>query len=366
MRRLGISIYPEKDSAENIRAYLKNAADFGAKRIFSCLLSVDKPAEEIKEEFKAMNDYAHSLGFEIILDVAPNVFDKLGISYSDLSFFKDISADGIRLDVGFTGSEEAMMTYNPQGLMIEINMANNTHTIDTIMDYQPDRYHLIGCHNFYPHRYSGLTLEHFMQCTQNFTKYGLHTAAFVGCSDPEAFGPWQAKEGLVTLEMHRGLPVDVQVKHMVAMGTIDDIMLSNCYPSKEEMEALSKVDLSMLNLEVNTVANMSELYEKVVFGELQMNRGDINANMIRSTQTRVKFKGCNFEVFNTPDIIRCGDVCVESSLHGHYAGEVQIAKADMENTGMTNVIGHIREEEVFLLDYIRPWQKFRFTKGKTC
>ena len=79
-----------------------------------------------------------------------------------------------------------------------------------------------------------------------------------------------------------------------------------------------------------------------------MNRGDINANMIRSTQTRVKFKGCNFEVFNTPDIIHRGDVCVESSLHGHYAGEVQIAKADMENTGMTNVIGHIREEEVFL------------------
>ena len=366
MRRLGISIYPEKDSAENIRSYLKNAADFGAKRIFSCLLSVDKPADEIKEEFKAMNDYAHSLGFEVILDVAPNVFDKLGISYSDLSFFKKINADGIRLDVGFTGSEEAMMTYNPQGLMIEINMSNNTHTIDTIMDYQPDRYHLIGCHNFYPHRYSGLTLEHFTQCTRNFAKYGLHTAAFVGCNDPEAFGPWQAKEGLVTLEMHRGLPVDVQVKHMVTMGTIDDILISNCYPSKKEMDALSKVNLSMLNLEVNTVEGLPELYEKVVFGELQMNRGDINANMIRSTQTRVKFKGCNFEVFNTPDIIHRGDVCVESSLHGHYAGEVQIAKADMENTGMTNVIGHIREEEVFLLDYIRPWQKFCFTEGKIC
>ena len=153
---------------------------------------------------------------------------------------------------------------------------------------------------------------------------------------------------------------------MVTMGTIDDILISNCYPSKKEMDALSKVNLSMLNLEVNTVEGLPELYEKVVFGELQMNRGDINANMIRSTQTRVKFKGCNFEVFNTPDIIHRGDVCVESSLHGHYAGEVQIAKADMENTGMTNVIGHIREEEVFLLDYIRPWQKFCFTEGRTC
>ena len=45
-----------------------------------------------------------------------------------------------------------------------------------------------------------------------------------------------------------------------------------------------------------------------------------------------------------------------------YAGEVQIAKADMENTGLTNVIGHVREEELFLLDDLRPWQKFRFVE----
>lgn len=362
MRRLGISIYPEKDTAENIRQYLKDAADFGAKRIFSCLLSVEKDPQEIRKEFKEMNAYAHSLGFEVILDVSPAVFGRLGISYSDLSFFSDIDADGIRLDQGFTGSEEAMMTFNPQNLYIEINMSNDTHTIDTIMDYQPDRYHLIGCHNFYPHRYSGLSLKHFTKCTENFTKYGLHTAAFVGCSDRNAFGPWDAKEGLCTLEMHRDLPLDVQVKHMIEMGGIDDIIISNCYPSKEEMEALKKIELSMVTFEVNTVENLPELYHKVIFGEIQMNRGDVNENMIRSTMTRVKYKGSNFEVFNTPDIIRRGDVCVESSLHGHYAGEVQIAKADMENTGMTNVIGHIREEEIFMLDGVRPWQKFRFVE----
>ena len=134
MRRLGISIYPEKDSEENIRSYLSTAAEFGAKRIFSCLLSVTKEPEEIKKEFRRMNQYAHELGFEVVLDVSPKVFAKLGISYSDLSFFQEIEADGIRLDQGFTGNEEAMMTFNPQGLSIEINMSNDTHTVDTIMD----------------------------------------------------------------------------------------------------------------------------------------------------------------------------------------------------------------------------------------
>jgi len=366
MRRLGISIYPEKDSAENIRKYLQDAKNFGASRIFSCLLSVEKSADEIKQEFLAMNRYAHTLGYEVILDVSPRVFEKLGISYSDLSFFKDIEADGIRLDQGFTGSEEALMTYNPQGLKIEINMSNDTHTVDTIMDYQPDRYQLIGCHNFYPHRYSGLTLEHFNKCTENFKKYGLSTAAFVGSRREGSFGPWPVKEGLCTLEMHRTLLLDVQVKHYIEMGSIDDIIISNCYPDAQEQAALQKLDLTVLTLNVKPVTDQPEIYRKVVYGELQMERGDVNENMIRSTMTRVKYKGENFPVFNAPEVIHRGDVCVESSEYGHYAGEVQIARTEMQNSGMTNVVGHIREEELFLVDGLKPWQKFRFVEDESC
>ena len=33
----------------------------------------------------------------------------------------------------------------------------------------------------------------------------------------------------------------------------------------------------------------------------------------------------------------------------------------MKNSGRTNVVGHIREEEIFILDSLKPWQKFRFT-----
>ena len=95
MRRLGISIYPEKSTLAEIKSYLKKTSEFGFSRIFSCLLSVNKPAEEIKKEFTEINEYAHSLGFEVIVDVSPRVFGELNISYKDLSFFKEIGADGI-------------------------------------------------------------------------------------------------------------------------------------------------------------------------------------------------------------------------------------------------------------------------------
>ncbi|QTU83257.1 DUF871 domain-containing protein [Carnobacteriaceae bacterium zg-C25] len=364
MRRLGLSIYPDKSTKEEIHDYLKRASKAGFSRIFSCLLSVDKPAEEIKAEFKETNQLAHDLGYEVIVDVAPRVFDQLGISYKDLSFFEEIGADGIRLDVGFTGNEESLMTFNPQNLKVEINMSNNVHTLDTIMDYQPNVYNLYGCHNFYPHRYSGLGLDFFNACTQRFKQYGIKTAAFVGTQSEGAFGPWPTTEGLVTLEMHRTLPLDVQVKHYVALNTIDDILLANCYPTQQELESLADLPLELVTFDVALVEGIPEVEKDIVLNELHFNRGDQSDNLIRSTQSRVKYKGHQFDIFNTPDVIKRGDVVIESSEYGHYAGELQIALKDMENSGKSNVVARVRDEELFLLDYIKPWQKFRFRQVK--
>lgn len=45
--------------------------------------------------------------------------------------FKELGADGIRLDECFDSHKEAMMTYNPQGLTIEINADLATDILTT-------------------------------------------------------------------------------------------------------------------------------------------------------------------------------------------------------------------------------------------
>lgn len=361
MRKLGISIYPEKSTLEEIKKYIKKSSEIGASRIFSCLLSVNKNVEEIKKEFKEIHDYAKELGFEIFLDVNPKVFKELDISYNDLCFFKELNADGIRLDIGFSGLEEALMTYNKYGLKIEINMSNFTHTIDTIMDYGANKYKLYGCHNFYPHNYSGLDLQHFENCTKKFNKYGLRTASFIGSQEKNAYGPWPTTDGLCTLEMHRNLPIDIQLKHIIALEYIDDIIISNCFPSDKELEQLKKVNLEIVNFKVHLVDGIPDVEKSIVLDELHFNRGDKSSYMIRSTQSRVKYKGHEFKIFNAPKEIKKGDILIDSSEYGHYAGELQIALKDMENSGRTNVVGHIDKNELFILDYIKAWQKFVFT-----
>ncbi len=357
MKRLGISVYPEKATVKENIDYIKLAHKYGFKRVFTCLLSVDGNKDEIVNNFKEIINYANSLQMEVLADVSPRIFGELGISYKDLSFFDKLGVWGIRLDVGFGGNEESLMTFNEYDINIEINMSNDTHYIDTIMDYLPNKEKLIGSHNFYPHRYSGLNREHFRKCTENFKKYGLKVGAFIN-SKNATFGPWPVDEGLCTLESHRELDIELQALELFREG-IDTVIISNCFASEEELKALSKLSMDLVEFEVESIIdNLDKVEKDIIFNMLHFNRGDVNDNMIRSTQSRVKYKGHEFLVKNPIDIEK-GHIIIESSLYGHYAGELQIAKQTMKNSGKTSIVGKIDSKYHYLLDEIKPWEKFR-------
>jgi Uncharacterized conserved protein len=39
------------------------------------------------------------------------------------------------------------------------------------------------------------------------------------------------------------------------------------------------------------------------------------------------------------------------------------ALKEMKNDGRVNVVGHISEDEMFLLDFIKPWSSFKFIES---
>lgn len=359
MHRLGISIYPNNSESCDIKDYIKLAAKYGFERIFTCLISAsDKDIEVVLKEFKDILDEANRNKMEVIADIDPAVFNKLKASVVDLRVFKDIGLSGIRLDMGFSGYEESIMTYNEYGLKIELNISNGTKYVDNIVSYKANLNNLYGCHNFYPHIYTGLSYNNFIISSKQFKDLGIRTAAFVN-SPSAKHGPWPVSEGLCTLEMHRNLPIEVQVKHLFAMEIIDDVIIANAFASEEEIKALSKVNREMLEFNVELIDEIRDLDKKIVLEEFHFNRGDSSEYMARSTQSRVKYKGERFPPYNLVDIKR-GDILIDSDLYTRYAGELQVALKDMKNTGKTNVVGKIIDDEIFLLDYIKPWSKFSF------
>ncbi len=362
MGRLGISIYPEHSTLERDMEYITLAAKYNFKRIFSCLLSVDgKTKQEIKKDYTALSNHAHSYGMEIILDVAPHVITNLGASYSNLSFFKEMNVDGIRLDEGFDGLKEALMSCNKENLKIEINASFGNGYINNIMSHYPNRENIITCHNFYPQRYTGLGLTHFDACNSDIKKHNLKIAAFVSSQVSNTYGPWPVNEGLCTLEMHRDLPMDVQARHLFATGMVDDVLVANCYASEDELKTLAHLIPGLLTFKVDFEKELQEGERKVIFEHEHYVRGDMSDYMARSTFPRVTYANESIAPENTRELKR-GDVVIINDNYSRYKGELHIILMDMPNDGRKNVVGKIPENEIMLLDYIESWKPFAFTK----
>lgn len=355
MRQLGISIYPDVTKKKDYFNYIEKCSKLGFSRIFTNFLAVDN--EEKLKNFIDMIEFSNKNGMEVIADVSPAVFSSLNIDYKDIGYFKKIGLSGIRLDEGFSGNEESIMSFNKDGLKIEFNMSSTNKYLENILSYQPNRNNLLGCHNFYPHRYTGISKDHLVKNSRIFKDNNIRTAAFV-FSQNANIGPWPVEEGLPTLEEHRGISMISQAKDLWNTGVIDDIIISSCFPTDEELIDLSNLNRNILELYINLEVNLPEVEKKVLFDTLHFNRGDISEYMIRSTMPRVYYSEYDFKLFN-PREIEPGDILIDSNLYGRYAGEVQIALKPMKNYGKTSVIGKITKDELKLIYDIKPWQKFR-------
>ncbi len=361
MAKLGLSIYPEHSELEKDLEYLRLAGKYGFKRVFTCLLSMgDEPKEELMEKFRSRIDVAHENGMEVFLDVNPAVFEKLGISYDDLSVFSLMHADGIRLDEGFNGMKASRLTFNPWGLKVEMNASTEMGFVEDVVNHFPNREKLTACHNFYPQKYTGISLEHFNDCNSYIKDRGLNVAAFVSSQNKEAVGPWPLSEGLCTLEMHRETPLDFQVRHMFATGMVDDVLIANAYATKEELAACAAVNPYVLTFGICLEKELTPAEEAILhFNQGHVVRGDVSEYMLRSTMTRIVYAAEDIPPANTRDLKR-GDVVILNNQYGRYKGELHIVLKEMPNDGRKNVIGHLPEYEQILLDYAKPWKHFAF------
>ena len=286
MRSLGLSIYPDHSNFEDNAKYLKLGHKYGFSRIFMSMLEVQGSPAETQAKYKKIIEYGNKLGYQTFLDVSPQLFDQLGISYSDLKFFADTGAAGIRLDPAFDGATEAMLSYNPYGLIIELNMSNNVDYLNNIISYQ--------------------------------------------------------------------------AMHLFASGLIDDVIIGNAYASEEELRVLSEVNRYQLMLHVDYVKQISDIKKTIVEKPQHFRRGDMNEIVIRSTMPRVTYKDIPNPPHDNEEEFQRGDVLIGNDNFGIYKNELQIVLKPHKEP-RKNKIGSIAKDELFLLDFIKPWTKFKLT-----
>lgn len=359
-RTLGISLYPDHSDVNEDKRYLMLASQYGFTRIFMSMLEVSEGKEKVAAKFSELIRFAKDLGFSTTLDIAPNIFDQLGISYDDLDFFHELGADSIRLDQGFDGQKEALLSFNPQEMNIELNMSNDVAYLDNILSYSANQPFIYGCHNFYPQRGTGLPLDFFISASERFKDYGIETAAFV-TSQSGKIGPWDINDGLPTLEMHRDLPIEIQAKHLFATNLIDCVIIGNAYASEDELKRLGLLNRYQLVFNVMLTTDINQVEREILLDNQHVRRGDITDLVIRSTEVRKKYKNSGNPVSSETHNFKRGDIVIGNDEFGKYKNELQVVLDDHTDI-RKNKVAEISDSELFLLDYVGPWNKFRFRR----
>lgn len=377
MVNLGVSVYPDLSSLEEIEAYLKLASQYGFTRVFSSMFSVEDTNENIIAYFKKFIDIAHRYGIQVSLDVNPMFLEKLGVTPDDISLFHEIGCDIIRMDMSYGLEGDLKLLKNPYGILIEFN-ASVGLDIATLIENGVDKERILTCHNFYPQRYTAVKWKDFLNINQHISQYGVRIAAFISSHAPNTHGVWDAKYGLPTVEIHRDMPIDLQLRHMMATKQVTDILIGNAYATEEEFKAIRQVlDVPPITIDNNPILKMitktkpdfgksqivlkADLDEGITDLEKEIlmtytphfDIGDSSEWIIRSRFPRMKYSkdGVPFRP-STKDHFTKGDILIVNNNYQHYAGEVQIALMDMENDGQRNLVGHLDENEQRLLDLI--------------
>lgn len=360
MKQLGISVYPEHTTKEETYAYIRKAGKLGYKRVFTCFLSVEEDKEEIIKNFSELCSVVHEAGMVISADTNQEVFAKLGATPFDLSVFREIGLDIIRLDGHFGDVEDIAITHNPYGIKIEYN-ASSTIDIANLVRCGADEENMCLCSNFYPQRHTGMGLQRYVELTAAYKASGLRIGSFVSSNNKDTFGPWAVYDGLPTLEIHRDLPIDLQARHLHAMNLCQDILIGNCYASDEELAALAGIDFSKITVRIDFDADASDLEKEIVLYDKHSSRDDCNDLIVRSSAPRIAFKGCSIPERPRQDkMVHRGDMVIVNDNLEHYRGEVWIALKDMELSNEYNLVGKVPEQEQIILDWIKPRFLFGF------
>ena len=377
MPHLGVTVYPDLDSFENIDAYLKMASKYGFTRVFSSMFSMEGTVEEVICCFTRLIEIAHSYHMQVSLDLNPMCFERIGASYDDLSIFHQMKCDILRMDCSFGLEKDLAMINNPYGILLEFNASMDLSVIQGYIDSGVEPTKLLFCHNFYPQPFTGNTWAKFIETNEVLAAKGVRVGAFVSSHAPNTHGVWDARFGLPTVEMHRELPIDLQMRHMLATGHVTDILIGNAYATEEELKAMHDVlNVNVKQDEANPIVKMlsqwmpglgqqevvikidleegvTDLEKEILFDFYpHADLGDSSEWIIRSRMERFTYSKNGVPVREcSKDYFKRGDIVIVNNNYQHYSGEVQIVLRDMKNDGLRNLVGHIDENEQLLLDY---------------
>ena len=213
----------------------------------------------------------------------------------------------------------------------------------------------------------------------------MKTQIFISSNVKGAHGPWPVSDGLPTIEEDRDLPIGLQLRHMVALGC-DEVIIGNAFASEEEFKEIAETmkqiyvygedkpfyfpgirsqipigDIERVPLKIDLNEDVPEVERELLFNFMKHTTSEYTHTIIRSRWGRFDYRFTPFPVRKCDkEYFEYGDVVVLNDLATRYKAEVFIVVKPIRNDGNMNYVGRIKDEELFLLKYLKYGVNFGF------
>ena len=346
MANLGYSLYLSTFAAQC--SALRGLADSGAPVFLSLHIS-----EEFDASFCARAEEAcHALadmGYRIIADVSVKTVAQFGCT--DLTELAEkLRLWALRIDYGFSLSEiQAMAEKMPIVLNASTTTVEDARAIAAKGDC------VMAMHNFYPRPETGLDEDYFREITESLRQAGLKVLAFIP-GDARKRGP--VFEGLPTLEAHRHILPSAAFADLALNYGLEAIFVGDPGISRKEIDRIDRFCREgILSIPCEIQEDWQYLYDQVFTCRI-----DSPKRLVRFQESRIySCQGPTTEPANCVPRTR-GSLTIDNLRYGRYSGEIMLIRSDLPADDRVNVIGHVPENALLLLDLIGRGRKFTLVR----
>ncbi len=330
MRSIGIlSQVWRKDKINELKEIAEKAGKLGFNEIWSG--ADPKYTDGIKE----ISSIAEKYGMYFFIDINPEILRDFGATPTSLEIFKNLKVGGLRVDSGFPIEDTIKMANNNLGLKIELNASIfPLDKLDYVVKKVRDIEMLKASHDFYPIKYTALSLEDTIRKSKEFKERGIPVAAFI----PSA----REIEGRTTVEMLRGKNMGKSASILFNSRYIDRVIIGYPFPTEEELnEVRESKDYTKIKVLVYPGVTEEEKkmfnirFSDVRVKEYALALNEVIENSINQRNIVKRFRGSVTVMNGRKDVV-----------------EVWIFKKEVEADPRFNVIGEILPEDMDMLDYI--------------
>lgn len=346
MNDTGISLY-FGNGYECNEEIVRKAKASGSSYAFTSLHIPEEQGVDYRAEMGRMLLLCKDSGLNLIADISPNTLGKLGLtSYAGL---KPLGINYIRLDFGFEAAEVVALSK-------EYHVVFNASTI-TEADITAwraagaDFTRFTACHNFYPKKYTGLSLHKIHTVNRRLKDLGFMTMAFVA-GNKTLRGP--LCEGLPTAEEHRGGDVFFNMLQLFYETLSDVVLIGDVDVTDDVWRRIHEFNQGYISLRTELKERYGFLREAV-----HHDRPDSSDWIIRSQESRLLEEYRRPIPPEAPAARKMGSICISNENYLRYNGELEICRLDMEAEPRVNIAGHVDADDRRYLAYIRDGMGFK-------